>query len=163
MPRVFMVWLLLASTIGWGVYQLKYEVQRLEKRLTAINREILKDQRTIQIMVAEWSYLNRPQHIEALGRRLLELEPVTGRQFVTLEDLPNRGHAMPVRPGIKAQPAPLPPDLDADDPPTHMPFEELGVGQTNQRGGPGTTLVRTPIQPAPGGFAPRPVATERPR
>ena len=91
MPRIFLVWLILASVIGWGVYQVKYEVQRLETKLVRLNRTIVADQEMIQVLSAEWSYLNQPQNLEVLSRRWLELEPLTGKQFTTIEQIPMRG------------------------------------------------------------------------
>ena len=90
MARVFLVWLVLASFIGWAVYQMKYEVQRLEDRLAKVNRQILADQESIQILKAEWSYLNQPAHLAQLAGRFLQLEPVLPRQMVTIDSLPMR-------------------------------------------------------------------------
>jgi hypothetical protein len=90
MARVFLVWLVLASCIGWAVYQMKYEVQRLDDRLARVNRQILADQEAIQILKAEWSYLNQPARLQELASRFLQLEPVQGRQMVALASLPTR-------------------------------------------------------------------------
>jgi hypothetical protein len=120
MARVFLVWLVLASCIGWSVYQMKYEVQRLEDRLARVNRQILADEEAIQILKAEWSYLNQPARLQELATRFLQLEPVQGRQLVTLASLPAR-HEPAGSPAAKAPdaPAPAPPgkppaDLDED-------------------------------------------------
>jgi hypothetical protein len=125
MARIFLVWLVLASCIGWAVYQLKYEVQRLEDRLARVNRAILNDQESIQILKAEWSYLNQPTRLAEMAKRFLALEPVDPRQMVTLATLPKRREpsavadartappAYPAPPSAPvAKPAPPPADLD---------------------------------------------------
>jgi hypothetical protein len=138
MPRVFLVWLVLASCIGWAVYQLKYEVQRLEARLAVVNRQILVDQEAIQILKAEWSYLNQPAHLAELAQRFLALEPVQIRQMAGVSALPT-----PRQPAVVAEwrsaPAPTPPPtptaklappLDLDEEATSAPAdlpEEPGV------------------------------------
>jgi len=121
MARVFLVWLVLASCIGWSVYQMKYEVQRLEDRLAKVNRQILSDQEAIQILKAEWSYLNQPAHLASLASRFLELEPVQPRQMVTLDGVPMRRDptaaqqvAKLVAPAPAAPVAKPPADLDVD-------------------------------------------------
>jgi len=105
MARIFLVWLVLASCIGWGVYQLKYEVQHLEDRLARVNREILNDQESIQILKAEWSYLNQPARLADMAKRFLALEPVEPRQMVTLDELPQRREPSAI---ADARPMPTP-------------------------------------------------------
>ena len=150
MPRIFLVWLIIASGIGWGVYQVKYEVQRLETKLVRLNRSIVADQEMIQVLSAEWSYLNQPQNLEVLSRRWLELEPLTGKQFTTIEQIPMRGApqvagaAKPGKPGLAAVPPPAPPGLDEDDPTTMMPMEEPVMPVSSQRATP-APVARTAI------------------
>ena len=134
MSRIFLVWLVLASCIGWGVYQLKYEVQRLEDRLARVNREILNDQESIQILKAEWSYLNQPARLAEMAKRFLALEPVEPRQLVTLAALPRRREPSaiadaralraPQSPAPSAAAAkPAPPPVDLDEEATHGPTD----------------------------------------
>jgi cell division protein FtsL len=135
MARVFLVWLVLASCIGWSVYQMKYEVQRLEVGLARVNRQILADQEAIQILKAEWSCLNQPAHLSDLARRFLELEPVQSKQMVTVASLPTRRGpaatalasntpapvATPVAPAAKPSAAEL--DEEATTAPNDLPDE----------------------------------------
>ena len=90
MPRVFLVWLVLASCIGWAVYQLKYEVVQLEKKLERVNRQIVSDQEAIQILKAEWSYLNQPAHLQESAKKFLQLEPMLIKQMATMTQLATR-------------------------------------------------------------------------
>jgi hypothetical protein len=179
MSRIFLVWLILASGIGWGVYQVKYEVQRLESKLVRLNRGIVSDQEMIQVLNAEWSHLNQPQQLEERSRRHLELEPMTGKQFTTIEQIPMRGAAhaasapKPGKPGLAAapqpalppapsqMPPPAPPGLEEDDPPTAMPMEEpfTPVAATRSTPAPiarATINAGAPTPPAPRGATPLP-------
>jgi len=120
MARIFLVWLVLASCIGWAVYQMKYEVQQLEGRLAKVNREILQDQESIQVLKAEWSYLNQPARLAELATRFLQLEPVAPKQMVSLAELPRRiPGAAPTLVAKAPEPPPAPaarpaPDLDEE-------------------------------------------------
>jgi hypothetical protein len=128
MPRIFLVWLVLASCIGWAVYQLKYEVQRLETRLAVVNRQILADQEAIQVLKAEWSYLNQPAHLAELAQRFLGLEPVGIKQMVTVAAVPaRRGGGAPAvvasAPPAAAPAVKLPPPVDLDQEATSLPAD----------------------------------------
>lgn len=76
--------------VGFGLFQVKYEVQRLETELHQLNSEILKEQRLIHVLKAEWSYLNRPERLSALARRHLDLVPMNAGHSGSIEDLPMR-------------------------------------------------------------------------
>ncbi|MFY8106712.1 MAG: cell division protein FtsL [Elstera sp.] len=95
MWRFFLVWLLLASSVGYAVYHLKYEVARKERVLTQLNRQILADQEAIQVLKAEWSFLNQPQRIEEKARTYLSLEPLGVKQITKLAALPMRAQPLP--------------------------------------------------------------------
>lgn len=90
MRRSTILWFLIATCVGVALFLLKYEVQNKEERLAELHREILADQEAIHVLEAEWSYLNRPDHLEALVRRHLDLVPLDERRVGTLDVLPMR-------------------------------------------------------------------------
>lgn len=90
MRRSTIIWFLVATCVGVALFLLKYEVQNKEERLAELHREILEDQEAIHVLEAEWSYLNRPDHLEALVRRHLDLVPLDERRVGTLDVLPMR-------------------------------------------------------------------------
>lgn len=95
MWRFFLVWLVLASSVGYAVYHLKYEVARKERVLTQLNRQILADQESMQVLKAEWSFLNQPQRIEETARTHLGLEPLTVKQITKIASIPLRAQPLP--------------------------------------------------------------------
>jgi hypothetical protein len=76
-------------------------VQSLEEELTQANRDILREQETIHLLGAEWSYLNDPARLADLTRRHLTLAPLSAGQMIRIEDLPLR------LPPLIAETAPL--------------------------------------------------------
>jgi hypothetical protein len=100
-------WIGLVSALGYGVFEVKYEVQEMESRLVHLNRSIVGDQQAIHILRAEWSYLNHPARLEALARRHLSLTSIGASQVGRIEDVPLRSEAMP---------APAPPPLARHSP-----------------------------------------------
>jgi hypothetical protein len=90
MPRALWLWLCLALGFGFGVYELKLRVQGVEERLARVNRLIFDDEEAIHVLKAEWSYMNEPERIDALARRYLDLGPLSGKQYGSIADLPQR-------------------------------------------------------------------------
>lgn len=91
MTRVgLMLQFCIASLVALGLFQLKDKVAGLEDRLRAEREVIAEHQEAIQILQAEWSYLNRPGHIADLAERHLELTPVTTDRIVTFETFSER-------------------------------------------------------------------------
>jgi hypothetical protein len=86
-------WLGLAGLLGAGLFHLKYDVQSLEKHLSGLNAEIVRNQEAIHVLEAEWSYLSQPERLQKLAAKRLELLPVTPAHIVTFGDLPERFEA----------------------------------------------------------------------
>lgn len=105
------VWLALALGIGFGLFQLKYQVQGLEQKLARVNRQTLESQEAIHVLKAEWSYLNQPERIQALAQKYLALQPLSGKQFGSIDDLPMRAGAEVV---VPAPPHPTAPPANPD-------------------------------------------------
>lgn len=105
-----LLWTLVIATAGYGMFQIKFEVQALEAELTALNNDIRAREEAIRVLRAEWSYLNEPNRLAALASRYLELTPVAASQLVRFQDVPQRP-----APGTQdaALPVPQPRPVDA--------------------------------------------------
>ena len=88
MQRSMTFWLLIATCAGITLFLIKHEVQEREDRLNALKREILADQEAIQVLNAEWSYLNRPDRLEHLIREFSERRPANILQLTSITMLP---------------------------------------------------------------------------
>lgn len=87
---VTLVALVLAAAASYALYQLKYDVQRLEGELEALNRDVMAEHDAVRVLEAEWSYLNRPERLQRLAARHLELGPAVVDRAAALERLPYR-------------------------------------------------------------------------
>ena len=86
------VWVALAASALAAVFHITLKVEQLEAQLHKLNHGIVREQEEKHVLQAEWSYLNRPQHLETLTREWLpKLMPVEAGQFVTFARLPIRG------------------------------------------------------------------------
>ena len=88
MRRSMTLWLLLATCAGIMLFLVKHEVQDREDRLNALHSEILADQEAIQVLNAEWSYLNRPDRLEHLIHAFSERPPARHLQMTSIDMLP---------------------------------------------------------------------------
>ncbi len=103
--KTWLFWGGLIAAAGAVLFQTSYDVQDLEEKLAGLNRKIVTEQESIQVLRAEWSYLNDPAKLEELARAHLALQPTEARQFVALDSLPMRPAQAP---DAVAAPAPLP-------------------------------------------------------
>lgn len=97
--RATAFWSLLAVLVGFGLFHVKYQVQKLEDQLTRLNRNIVHEQEQIHVLRAEETYLNRPQRIEQLAQKYLgNLAPPKASQIGTIAQLPMRPPMPPIDP-----------------------------------------------------------------
>jgi len=81
------------------LYQVKYEVRLLEQEARQLHQGVAREQQAIQVLNAEWAYLNQPARIQELAERYLDLGPIKAAQIGTVERLPLRPVAPPAAPG----------------------------------------------------------------
>jgi hypothetical protein len=87
MRRSTLLWTFLGIVVVVGLFVVKHRVQDLEDRLHALNAEIITDRDAVQVMQAEWSYLNQPARLEALSKRLLGMDAPVAAQTVSMQEL----------------------------------------------------------------------------
>lgn len=87
MRRSTLLWAFLGIAVVIGLFVVKHRVQDLEDRLHALNAEIITDRDAVQVMQAEWSYLNQPARLEALSKRLLGMNSPVEAQTVSMQEL----------------------------------------------------------------------------
>lgn len=90
MTRFAATWLIAVTAGALTLFYVSHTVERLEEKLTAEQRTILKHQEAIVILEAEWSYLNRPERLSSLAERYLALAPLSADRIVSIDDLPQR-------------------------------------------------------------------------
>lgn len=88
--RAMLVWLAVIIPAGFALYQVKFEVRALEEQLSDTNRQALRDQEAIQVLRAEWSFLNEPKRIESLNQRHLGLGGKSANRMREIESIPLR-------------------------------------------------------------------------
>jgi len=82
--------LFIAAGAALALYQIKFEVTSLEDELDATRRRSFAQEEAIQVLHAEWSYLNRPERIADLASRHLGLQQMSAEQILRIDRLPER-------------------------------------------------------------------------
>lgn len=82
--------LAVAALIGSAIYAytIKYETIFHAERIVKLKHEIKAEQDKIGMFRAEWAHLTRPERIQALADKLLDLQPVALNQIVSADALP---------------------------------------------------------------------------
>jgi len=102
------LWGLLVIAAGAAMFQVKYQVVRLESELTDLNHEIASSREATRVLYAEWSLLSDPQRLARLNDNFLHLAPVTAAQLGSVDRLaqiPLRVAGTLSRPLLAAAPA----------------------------------------------------------
>ena len=89
------VWIAVSCAASGILYQTSYKAQEQERELARLNRAIVAEQEAIQVLKAEWAYLNDPTRLEKLSAEHLLLQSTGAAQIATLADLPNKDPNQP--------------------------------------------------------------------
>ncbi len=88
--RGILFWVMAAICTGIGLFMVKYQVQTLEEKIEAINRQIVENQRATHVLKVEYAHLGEVHRIERLNQKYLHLQPVTLRQIGRIDQVPLR-------------------------------------------------------------------------
>ena len=84
------IWLIVATGVAVGLYHINYEVEALEAELDQVREDITHERERLDVLEAEWSYLNRPSRLARLARKHLNMETLAPEQIVRIDQLPPR-------------------------------------------------------------------------
>ncbi len=81
-------WMFVIVLGAFGLYLVKYKVQALKDEIAETETKITEERDSLHVIEAEWTYLNRPERLQALAGKYLALKPVAGEQLTELEAVP---------------------------------------------------------------------------
>jgi cell division protein FtsL len=76
--------------LAYVIYQVKYQTRSLDAEIAVLGKKIDEERDAIAVLRAEWSLLNRPERIERLAKKYLQLAPAKPSQLVTLDTVTDR-------------------------------------------------------------------------
>jgi len=71
--------------LAYVIYEVKYQSRALDEDIAALRNEIETERDAVAVLRAEWSLLNRPERIERLAEKHLNLGPARPSQLITLD------------------------------------------------------------------------------
>lgn len=71
-------------------YSIKYETIYHAERIVKLKHDIKSRQDEIATLRAEWAHLTRPERIQALADKFLDLQPLALRQIISASAVPER-------------------------------------------------------------------------
>lgn len=72
-------------------YSIKYETTLEAEQLRKLKIKAQRERDVIAVLKAEYQFLNRPERLQTLADRHLDLQPLTITQIVRPSDIPLRG------------------------------------------------------------------------
>ena len=75
-----------------AVYLLKYDVQELKSENARLQKNIAAERLAMELLEAEWVYLNRPGRLQVLAEKHLHAVPMAPNQIISFMDIPKRPH-----------------------------------------------------------------------
>ena len=87
MRKTTFLWLFLAALCGGMLFHTSQQVTDGRTKLASIEAATQKEDESLRVLQAEWSYLNQPDRLEKLTKQYLELGPLKGKQFAKVADL----------------------------------------------------------------------------
>ena len=79
----------LIASAGYA-YSIKYDSLYQAEQVAKLKTKLQKERDAVAVLKAEWHLLNRPDRLQAVAERHLDLQPLNVQQLARLSDLPNR-------------------------------------------------------------------------
>lgn len=83
--NIFLVFSVIALAVV--IYRVSYDARGHDHRIAELRAAIEQERDAIALARAEWSLLNRPERIERLATKFLNLQPAKAEQVVTYEGI----------------------------------------------------------------------------
>ncbi len=77
------------------LYNLEHATRGTERQIARSERAIAAERESIKLLNAEWSSLTRPERLQRLAEKHLEIKPIAAMQMVTEAELAERVPAYP--------------------------------------------------------------------
>jgi cell division protein FtsL len=72
-------------------YSIKYESTFAAEEVQRLKKRVHRERDAIAVLRAEWQHLNRPERLQALADRHLDMQPLGVAQITRWQDIPMKG------------------------------------------------------------------------
>lgn len=82
-----LIWLVLSVISGALLFNISQKAQDMQGRLHHMDRKIAHERQSLDILQAEWSYLNRPERLAYLSEKYLDLKHLNNRPLLSADKM----------------------------------------------------------------------------
>jgi hypothetical protein len=89
MIRLSMViWVMVLAFSAFGLYSVKFKVQTLRGQIAEASQQLEMERESMNVVAAEWAYLNRPDRLQKLAATYLQTRELTVQQVAEVVAIP---------------------------------------------------------------------------
>ena len=88
--RIIILTAVVLASLGTTLYQVKTGIDERQAELRRLQANIVKTQRDISVLEAEWAFLSRPDRVMNLSTSLLDMTPISRDRVLPLDAIPMR-------------------------------------------------------------------------
>lgn len=82
------LWILLLAASAFGLYSVKFKVQTIRSQIADVSHQLDMERESLNVVAAEWAYLNRPDRLEKLAETYLSSKEVGVDQVADVQAIP---------------------------------------------------------------------------
>lgn len=83
-----LVYMACFAALAMGLYLVKYSVQNIQREVDSTRAELAQEKESLHLLKAEWAYLNRPERLQRLASKHLDLVPLDSKRINDVTVLP---------------------------------------------------------------------------
>ena len=76
------------AALSMGLYLVKYSVQNIQRDVDSARTALAQEKESLHLLKAEWAYLNRPDRLQRLASKHLDLVPLNSKHINDVQVLP---------------------------------------------------------------------------
>ncbi len=76
------------AALSMVLYLVKYSVQNIQRDVDFARSELAQEKESLHLLKAEWAYLNRPDRLQRLASKHLDLVPLDSKRINDVSVLP---------------------------------------------------------------------------
>lgn len=100
--NLIFVFIFILSVTIFGLFKVKHSVFDIHKEINDLQKQISNEKLSMQVLKAEWEYLNATPRLKALAQKYLKLESVKIAQVKVIDYKTNTIVALKNNPSLKS-------------------------------------------------------------
>lgn len=82
------IWIMVLAVSAFGLYSVKFKVQTLRTQIAEVEQQLEVEREGMNVVAAEWAYLNRPDRLQKLAANYLQTQETTVQQIAEVVAIP---------------------------------------------------------------------------